>query len=115
MASRRISKGDISSAEANSTPAKLMETFENVYLDLSKQSGRCRFAESGLGWKPKEGDTYTLDKSNIANAQWSRAARGYEIKLLTRNGDIVQLDGFQEHVIAFLPTRVAQANLVAGL
>jgi structure-specific recognition protein 1 len=75
------------------------ESFDNIYLDLSKESGKCRFAETGFGWKPSGGgNTFTLDASNIANAQWSRAARGYEIKILQRNSGIVQLDGFQQEV-----------------
>ncbi|TGO21849.1 hypothetical protein BPAE_0196g00010 [Botrytis paeoniae] len=71
------------------------ESFENIFLDLSKESGRCRFAETGFGWKPSSGgDTFTLESSNIAGAQWSKAAKGFEVKLLLRNGDICQLDGF---------------------
>lgn len=42
------------------------------------------------------GDTFTLDHSNIGSAQWSRAARGYEIRILQRNSGIIQLDGFQQ-------------------
>ena len=75
------------------------ESFDNIYLDLSKESGRCRFGEAGLGWKPSGGgDTFTLDKSLIAGAQWSRASRGYEVKIQHRNSGIVQLDGFQQEV-----------------
>jgi hypothetical protein len=75
------------------------ESFDNIYLDLSKESGKCRFAESGFGWKPSTGgDTFTLDVSNIGGAQWSRAAKGYEVKILQRNSGIVQLDGFQQEV-----------------
>lgn len=75
------------------------ESFDNIYLDLSKESGKCRFAETGLGWKPTGGgDTFTLDHSNIAGAQWSRAAKGYEVKILLRNSGIVQLDGFLQEV-----------------
>ncbi|KAJ3463932.1 hypothetical protein MRS44_008718 [Fusarium solani] len=75
-----------------------IESFDNIYLDLSKESGKCRFAETGFGWKPASGgDTFTLDHSNIASAQWSRAAKGYEIKILQRaNSGIIQLDGFQQ-------------------
>ncbi|KAF5004079.1 hypothetical protein FDECE_9422 [Fusarium decemcellulare] len=75
-----------------------IESFDNIYLDLSKESGKCRFAETGFGWKPAGGgDTFTLDHSNIASAQWSRAAKGYEIKILQRaNSGIIQLDGFQQ-------------------
>ncbi|EAS33634.3 FACT complex subunit pob3 [Coccidioides immitis RS] len=74
-----------------------MESFENIYLDLSKQPGKCKLAESGLGWKPSGGgDTFTLDKSNIGAAQWSRAAKGYELKILPRAGGVIQLDGFDQ-------------------
>ena len=76
-----------------------MESFERIYLDLSKQAGKCRIAETGLGWKPSGGgDTFTLDASNIASAQWSRAAKGYELKILSRTSGVIQLDGFDQEV-----------------
>ena len=76
-----------------------MESFEKIYLDLSKHSGKCRIAETGLGWKPSSGgDTFTLDASNIGSAQWSRAARGYELKIMSRNSGVIQLDGFVQEV-----------------
>jgi len=72
-----------------------MESFENIYLDLSKQPGKCRIADSGLGWKPSgSGKTFTLDKQEIVSAQWSRAAKGQEVKILSRNQGVIQLDGF---------------------
>jgi structure-specific recognition protein 1 len=55
-------------------------------------------AESGLGWKPVGGQTWTLDKSELLTAQWSRAARGYELKIIARNAGVVQLDGFKQEV-----------------
>ncbi len=83
--------------------ATASENFDNIYLNLSKESGKCRFAEHGLGWKAAAGQagpdkTWTLDQSNIAGAQWSRAAKGYEVKILERNSGITQLDGFQQEV-----------------
>jgi structure-specific recognition protein 1 len=73
------------------------ETFNDIYLDLSKQPGKCRLAESGLGWKwPGSEKSFTLDKSEFISAQWSRAARGYELKILARNAGVVQLDGFKQ-------------------
>ncbi|KAL9134125.1 MAG: hypothetical protein Q9175_004696 [Cornicularia normoerica] len=73
-----------------------MEAFERIYLDLSKQPGKCRLAEAGLGWKPSGGgDTFTLDTNNLGTAQWSRAARGYELKIMSRTSGVVQLDGFE--------------------
>ncbi|KAL2052254.1 hypothetical protein ABVK25_007413 [Lepraria finkii] len=74
-----------------------MESFERIHLDLSKQPGKCRIAETGLGWKPSGGgDTFTLDASNIGGAQWSRAAKGYELKILSRTSGVIQLDGFDQ-------------------
>ncbi|PWY90741.1 FACT complex subunit pob3 [Aspergillus heteromorphus CBS 117.55] len=74
-----------------------MESFDNIYLDLSKQHGKCKLAESGLGWKPSGGgDTFTLDSSNIGAAQWSRAAKGHELKILSRTSGVIQLDGFDQ-------------------
>ncbi|KAF7186874.1 FACT complex subunit pob3 [Pseudocercospora fuligena] len=79
------------------TDAQAQESFDNIYLDLSKQPGKCRLAESGLGWKPSGGgNTFTLDKGEYMSAQWSRAARGYEMKIYARNAGVVQLDGFKE-------------------
>lgn len=75
------------------------ESFDNIYLDLSKQHGKCKLAESGLGWKPSGGgETFTLDSSNIGAAQWSRAAKGYELKILSRSSGVIQLDGFDQEV-----------------
>ncbi|EDN08125.1 conserved hypothetical protein [Histoplasma mississippiense (nom. inval.)] len=59
-----------------------LESFENIYLDLSKHPGKCKLAESGLGWRPSGGgDTFTLDSSNIGAAQWSRAAKARPFKI----------------------------------
>ncbi|KAJ5577720.1 FACT complex subunit pob3 [Penicillium hispanicum] len=73
------------------------ESFDNIHLDLSKQAGKCKLAESGLGWRPSGGgDTFTLDSSNIGAAQWSRAAKGFELKILSRTSGVIQLDGFDQ-------------------
>lgn len=82
-----------------STNERARESFDDIYLDLSREAGKCRFAETGFGWKPAGGgDTFTLDASNIGGAQWSRAAKGFEVKILQRNSGIVQLDGFKQEV-----------------
>ncbi|KNG80198.1 putative structure-specific recognition protein [Aspergillus nomiae NRRL 13137] len=76
---------------------RFTESFDNIYLDLSKQPGKCKLAESGLGWKPSGGgETFTLDSSNVGAAQWSRAAKGYELKILSRSSGVIQLDGFDQ-------------------
>ncbi|DAA79651.1 TPA_exp: Uncharacterized protein A8136_0424 [Trichophyton benhamiae CBS 112371] len=93
MEPARCLRDDHAGYSAYSTP----ESFENIYLDLSKQSGKCKLAESGMGWKPSGGgDTFTLDKSNIGAAEWSRAAKGYELKIVSRTCGVIQLDGFEQ-------------------
>lgn len=79
------------------------ESFDNIYLDLSKENGKCKFADAGLAWKPAGGnDPTTLESGHITGAQWSKAAKGYEVKILQRNSDVMQLDGFQQEVRIFL-------------
>ena len=54
-----------------------------------------------MGWRPSDGgDTFTLDGSDITGAQWSRASKGYELKLLSPRAGIIQLDGFEQEVSA---------------
>ena len=90
-----------------------MESFERIYLDLSKQPGKCRIAETGLGWKPSSGgETWTQDKEAITGAQWSRAARGFELKLLLRTQGIIQLDGFDQEVRCFCGPRQQGQSLL---
>ncbi|KAF3901611.1 hypothetical protein ABW21_db0205162 [Orbilia brochopaga] len=76
------------------------ETFENIYKDLSKDPGRCRFAKGGMGWKPSGGQTWTIVANDIQGClcSWSRAARGYECKFYTKSKSdgILQLDGFEQ-------------------
>jgi structure-specific recognition protein 1 len=98
MSSTKINQKGVK-PNANQPPLSNRESFDNIYLDLSRESGRCRFAETGFGWKPSGGgDTFTLEGSNIAGAQWSRASKGFEVKLLLRNSDVCQLDGFAQEV-----------------
>ncbi|KAI9891782.1 MAG: FACT complex subunit [Vezdaea aestivalis] len=72
------------------------ETFEGIFLDLSKAAGKFRISEQGLGWKTSGGDPWTLDHSQIASASWSRAAKGFEVKIYKKPNGIIQLDGFLE-------------------
>lgn len=81
-----------------------MESFEGIYLDLSPETGKCRIAEHGLGWKPSGGgETFTLVSDQIGAAQWSRAARGYELRILSRTSGVIQLDGFDQQVSVMRP------------
>lgn len=73
------------------------ESFDSIHLELSKKPGKARFADSGFAWRPADGsETFTLDKNDIQQAQWSRAARGYELRVISRSHGVTQLDGFKQ-------------------
>ena len=104
--SNRPAPAGLSHGTREDTPAKPLarESFDDIYLDLSKKPGKCRIAESGLGWKQDKGDTFTLDKAELISAQWSRAARGHEVKIYGRNAGLVLLDGFKQDVRSLFPS-----------
>lgn len=73
--------------------------FDDVYLNFSKHRGRLRLHTSGLGWKSSSAtssEPYTVPASDIRRAIWSHAARGYSLKIVLRNGNIINIDGFEE-------------------
>ena len=76
-----------------------METFQNIYYDLSKATGRLRIADSGMGWKGHQSDSpLTLESGSLKSAHWSRGARGYELKIFSRSQGVILMDGFAEEV-----------------
>ncbi|CCD24624.1 FACT complex subunit POB3 NDAI_0D03100 [Naumovozyma dairenensis CBS 421] len=79
--------------------------FDRIYLNQSKFNGRFRIADSGLGWKAsasggsasnKAKAPFLLPATELSTIQWSRACRGYELKINTKNQGVVQLDGFSQ-------------------
>ncbi|CCK70657.1 FACT complex subunit POB3 KNAG_0E04040 [Huiozyma naganishii CBS 8797] len=78
--------------------------FDRIYLNQSKFGGRFRIADSGLGWKPATSggsaaaaqlrQPFLLPATELSAIQWSRGARGYELKINTKNQGVLQLDGF---------------------
>ncbi|KAK9470219.1 uncharacterized protein V1510DRAFT_423743 [Dipodascopsis tothii] len=71
--------------------------FDNIYLNQSSRPGRLRFVQSGLGWKSATQanlQPFLLPQAEVVSAQWSRAAKGYECRILTKDRGVVQFDGF---------------------
>ncbi|KAK9387527.1 hypothetical protein V1515DRAFT_579907 [Lipomyces mesembrius] len=75
-----------------------MTQFENIYFNQSSRPGRLRFANSGLGWKASSKNAtqppFLLPQSEFVSAHWSRAAKGYECRVLTKDRGVIQFDGF---------------------
>lgn len=72
--------------------------FDRIYLNQSKNNGRMRIADSGLGWKGAGANTqpFLLPSEEILTSSWSRLARGYELRVQTKNQGVVMLDGFDQ-------------------
>ncbi|XXZ98226.1 FACT complex subunit [Meyerozyma guilliermondii] len=70
--------------------------FEKIYLNQSKQSGRMRVADSGLGWKAsgEAKEPFLLPTEEMLSTIWSRGCRGYELRVQTKNKGVISLDGF---------------------
>ena len=76
-----------------------METFQDIHLDISKHTGRLRIADYGMGWKPTGGSNgLSLDPQAINQCYWSKGARGYELRILSRAQGVILMDGFQQAV-----------------
>ncbi|KAK9357275.1 hypothetical protein V1504DRAFT_398947 [Lipomyces starkeyi] len=75
--------------------ADLIE-FENIYFNQSSWPGQLRFANSGLKWKTSYATQppFLLPHSEFVSAHWSRAAKGYECRVLTKDRGVIQFDGF---------------------
>lgn len=80
--------------------------YDNIYFNQSKAPGRVRMTTSGLGWKAQElknrggsakvSEPFLLSSDEVQYAFWSRAARGFEVRVLTKNKGALQLDGFDD-------------------
>ncbi|KAJ1768262.1 FACT complex subunit [Coemansia sp. RSA 1813] len=88
--------------------------FSDIYLATEpyiKCVGQVRIGASGIGWKAAEGETealkgltipnlvvnsgmLALQRDDLRRLQWQRVARGYGLRIHTKNGTLHKLDGF---------------------
>ncbi len=55
--------------------------------------------EDGLYFKAlKSGKVFQVAAENIDNVEWMPAARGYELKVMARDGSITKFSGFKNEV-----------------
>ena len=48
----------------------------------------------------KSGEVFQVRESDINVVEWMRAARGYELKVLSADGSVTKFGGFKENVSA---------------
>ena len=73
--------------------------FDDIYLGIAPEPGLLRLAQSGLGWKARQGDgLFTVRDADLKRTTWLRAARNFQLRIQLRDGRIVKFDGFQRDV-----------------
>ncbi|ODQ83098.1 hypothetical protein BABINDRAFT_159555 [Babjeviella inositovora NRRL Y-12698] len=97
--------------------------FEKIYLNQSRTYGRMRIVDSGLGWKAAAVTTggsvtnqqpFLLPSEEVGLTYWSRGARGWELRVHTKNQGVVMLDGFAQADFAALKSEL-QRNFDVAL
>lgn len=68
----------------------------NAHLPL-QDLGKMRIQSDGLTFKSSE-RTVHVKHSEIDLAEWLRVARGYELKVISREGHVFKFSGFKEAV-----------------
>eukprot|EP00124_Ichthyophonus_hoferi_P002302 Ihof_evm5s151 gene=Ihof_evmTU5s151 len=76
-------------------------TFENICLSTvitpANNLGTLKMAGSGIAWRTLDKQkTITVMKENMQSALWRKAANGYELKVLCKDGLVHRLDGFED-------------------
>ena len=80
-------------------------------LHHPQDPGKLRVQEDGVHFKStKTGKTLLVRHVDISEVDWLRVAKGFEVKLITVDGQIRKFDGFKESVsrpeIVFVSTLV---------
>ena len=58
-----------------------------------------RIQEEGIFYKSsRTGKTLQVRESEFSTFEWMRAARGYEVKIVSRDGAVTKFAGFKESV-----------------
>ncbi|KAI8071472.1 hypothetical protein BC940DRAFT_253091 [Gongronella butleri] len=68
--------------------------FNSIYSGVSSKTGRFRLATNGVGWKGS-GEPYVCAPDEISRFSWMRVARGYQLRLYTKDNTIMRFDGFR--------------------
>ncbi|KAI8982116.1 hypothetical protein BDF20DRAFT_973230 [Mycotypha africana] len=68
--------------------------FNSIYCGLRPEVGRFRLSQNGLGWKG--GDrTIIVATDDLKKLTWMKAARGYELRVIQKEDNILRFDGFK--------------------
>lgn len=72
--------------------------FNSIYCGLQPDLGRFRLSQNGLGWKGGRDRTIIVGIDELKKMSWTRAARGFELRVLKKDNVILKFDGFKPDV-----------------
>ena len=68
-------------------------------MPWQQDPGKLRVQDDGVHFKStKTGKTLLVRHVDVVEIEWLRVAKGYEVKLITVDGQIRKFDGFKESV-----------------
>ncbi|KAI8147611.1 hypothetical protein BJV82DRAFT_507931 [Fennellomyces sp. T-0311] len=69
--------------------------FEAIHCGVQPDKGRFRIAPNGIGWKAGNNKTTVIASEDLKKLTWLRAARGYQIRVLSKDNNVFKFDGFK--------------------
>lgn len=75
--------------------------FEAIHCGIRPDRGRFRLAPNGLGWKAGD-KTTVVPAEDLRKVSWSRAARGFELRVVLKDNSILKFDNFKADVRSML-------------
>ncbi|KAI9365718.1 hypothetical protein BD770DRAFT_433196 [Pilaira anomala] len=69
--------------------------FNSIYCGLQPDLGRFRLSQNGLGWKGGRDRTIIVGTDELKKMSWTRAARGFELRVLKKDNTVLKFDGFK--------------------
>ena len=69
---------------------------------MLQDPGKLKIQDEGFYFKSvKSGKVFQIRESDIQQMEWIRAARGYEVKVVLKDGSVTLFGGFKETVSLF--------------
>ena len=66
---------------------------------LHQDPGKLKIQNDGLYFKSvKSGKVFQVRESDVDILEWMHVARGYELKVISKDGSITKFGGFKENV-----------------
>lgn len=64
-----------------------------------QDAGKLKIQSEGFYFKSsRSGKTFQIPEKELDSLEWMRVAKGYEVKVFTKDGNLTKFEGFKESV-----------------